>query len=100
MTSTTLTTETAQRQYEISEAVHKVGDMYYQGSIPEAKYTGQPIEIHIPVASRSEVEDFAAANDLDVRVIRPGDGTQQATARLVIEPDAVALIVTHIRAAA
>jgi len=100
MTAATLdTTTTARRDYERSEAIHKIADMYYQGWIPEAKHNGQPIEIHVVVATQLEVEEFALSNDIDVSHIRPGDGTQQTVARLTIAPDAVTLVITHIRAA-
>jgi len=96
MSATTFDTETAKRQYEIAQALHLFGDMYYQGHVPELKHAGSPIEIHVVASSADEVERFAMFNDLDVSHIRPGDGTFQTVANLVIAPDAVTVRVVHI----
>ena len=103
MSATTLDqqqTTTEQRDLEISEAIHKFGDMYYQGHVPELKYTGQPIEIHVVAASAAEVENFARFNDIDVSHVKPGDGTYQTVACLTLAPNAVIVRVVNIRAAA
>jgi len=100
MSSTTLTAETARRQYEISEALHLFGDMYYQGHVPELKHAGSPIAIHVVAASAAEVEDFARFNDIDISHVRPGDGTYQTVASLTLAPNAVIVRVVHIRTAA
>jgi len=98
MTATTLdTTTTARRDYEISEALHTVADLYYRGSIPEAMRSGLPVQISVHVSTAEMVEGFARQNTLKVTTQVYDGGSIHTRADLIIDPNgAVRVHVFHI----
>jgi len=99
MTAATLdTTTTARRDYEISEALHTVADLYYRGSIPEATFSPfVPVEISLHVDTPEIVEEFARQNTLKVSTYIDGAGSVHTRADLIIDPNgAVRVHIFHI----
>ena len=98
MTATTLdTTTTARRDYEISEALHTVADLYYRGSIPEAMRSGLPVQISVHVSTAEMVEGFARQNTLKVSTGVDRGGSIHTSTDLSIDPGkAVRVHVVHI----
>jgi len=88
---------TARRDYEISEALHTVADLYYRGSIPEATFRGLPVEISLSVDTPEIVEEFARQNTLKVTTQVYDGGSIHTRADLIIDPNgAVRVHVFHI----
>jgi len=86
MSATTLDQQisTATTEYNVSQALHTLADMFYVGSIPEQTYPDQSLSILVAVPTAEAVIEFAVRMGTTINSSLDSKGDRHTSTKLPI----------------